>query len=32
METSPVSKEWKLWRILLGVTLPLYILDQWSRM
>ncbi|RYD65457.1 MAG: signal peptidase II [Verrucomicrobiaceae bacterium] len=31
MENSPANKEWKLQWILLGLTLPLYILDQWSK-
>ncbi|MEK7952968.1 signal peptidase II [Luteolibacter soli] len=33
-ETRPVAgagKEWPIWKILLGVTLPLYVLDQWSK-
>jgi len=32
--TRPLAgpeKGWPLWRILLGVTLPLYVLDQWSK-
>jgi len=32
MPAAEMNKEWPLWRILLGVTLPLYILDQWSKL
>jgi signal peptidase II len=28
---AELNKEWPLWRILVAVTLPLYILDQWSK-
>lgn len=31
MENLTANKEWKLQWILLGLTLPLYILDQWSK-
>lgn len=28
---AEMNKEWPLWRILLAVTLPLYLLDQWTK-
>ncbi|WP_193212298.1 signal peptidase II [Luteolibacter marinus] len=31
MEPDKEKKEWPLWWILLGVTLPLYVLDQWTK-
>lgn len=31
MDTSPSNKEWKLRWILLLVTLPLYVADQWTK-
>lgn len=31
MQANTDKKEWPLWWILLGLTLPLYVLDQWSK-
>lgn len=31
MPPEPEQKEWPLWKVLVGLTLPLYILDQWTK-